>query len=132
VNGGVGGVGELGGENRAGSLSDDLLGPLHGAAHALGGFGQDELGAEGAQKRTPFPRHGRRHGQDDLVAARGAHPGQSDAGVAGGGLDDRSAGGQPAGGHRGVDDRDGYAVLDGIGGVVEFELGQHDGLRSLG
>lgn len=46
--------------------------PAHGCVccshlHALGGVGEHELGAEGAQQDAPLQRHGRRHGQDLLT-----------------------------------------------------------------
>ena len=131
VDGRVGLVGELAGQDRARTLGGDLLGAVHGALHALRARGEDQFGAVGAQEGPALLGHGLRHGQDHVVAAGGAHHGQGDAGVAGGGFDDRAARGQGAGGLGGVDDRDPDAVLDRVGGVVELEFGQHGGRAAL-
>src|SRR5690606_39889563 len=62
----------------------------------------------------------------------GADHRQRDAGVARGALDDGAAGGQRTGPLGGVDDGDAHPVLDGVGGVVELQLGQDRGLEALG
>jgi hypothetical protein len=125
---GVGGVGELAGQHRALALGDDLLGPGDRALHPGARVGEDELGAERAQQGAPLLAHRLRHGEHDVVAAGRAHHGQRDAGVAGGALDDGAARLEFAGGLGRVDDRDADAVLDGVGRVVELELGR-DGRR---
>ena len=129
---GVGLVGELLGPDGVLRVGHDLLGLLHGAAHALGAGGQHDLGAVGAQHDPAFGGHGLRHGQDDLVAAGRAHHGQGDAGVAGRAFDDGAAGLEGTGLLRGVDDGDADAVLDAVGRVVELQLDGHSGVQAFG
>ena len=113
-------------------LADDLLGLLHGAAHALGAGGQDDLGAVRAQHDPAFGGHGFRHGQDDLVAAGRAHHGQGDSGVAGRAFDDGAAGLEGTGLLGSVDDGDADPVLDAVGRVVELQLDGHGGVKAFG
>ena len=128
----VGFVGELLGPDGVLRVGHDLLGLLHGAAHAFGARGQHDLRTERTQHDTAFRGHGLGHGQDDLVAAGGTHHGQGDAGVAGGSFDDGSAGLERAGLLRGVNNGDADTVLDAVGRVVELELDGHLGVQALG
>ena len=105
-----------------------LLGPADGALHALGARGQDQVRAEGGQHPAPLDAHGLGHGQGQLVAARRAHEGQRDAGVAAGRLDDLDAGLEHAA-LLGVPDHGrADAALDRVGRVAALDLGQDGGL----
>ncbi|MCY1422901.1 hypothetical protein D9M71_386000 [compost metagenome] len=101
-----------------------LVGLLDGAFHALGRLGQHQFGAQGFEHLAPLQAHGRRHGEDQLVATGGGDEGQADAGVAGGGLYQGHARLEAAGGF-GIPDHAGAdAALHRIGGVAALDLGE--------
>ena len=125
VGGRVGGVGELGGDDGAGTLGGDALGLGDGRGDATLGVGEDQLGTEGAHDGAALDGHRGGHDDDDLVAACRAHHRQGDTRVTGGGLDDRAAGGESARGLGRVDDRTGDTVLHGGGGVESLDLRDH-------
>jgi hypothetical protein len=125
----VGGVLELLGHHRARGGLDDLLGAGDGAAHALLGRGQLQLGAEQQQHLAALDRHALGHDQDQLVALGGGHEGQGDAGVAEVGSTITPPGfNRPLASSR-LDHRHADAVLDRSDRVEELQLG-HD--RALG
>ena len=87
----------------------------------------------GIEVQLPLPEpHGLGHGDDDPVAQGRAHHGQTDAGVAGRGLDNGAAGPQGPGVLRGPDDRQGDTVLDASGGLEGLDLGQDGGRGAVG
>ena len=121
---GVRRVDKLAGDEAVRDLRGQLVGLGDGALHALGAFGQDELGAVGLHELAALDGHGLRHDDDDAVTAGGGDGGQTDAGIAGGGLNDDGAGLELAGGLGVVDHFLCDAVLNGAGGVEVFELGE--------
>ena len=125
VGGRVSGVGELGGDDRAGTLGGDALGLGDSGGDAALRVGEDQLGAECAHDRAALDGHRGGHDDDDLVAACRAHHRQGDTRVTGGGLDDRAAGSQGTRGLGCFDDRTGDAILHGGGGVEGLNLGDH-------
>ena len=67
-----------------------------------------------------------------MVAAYGAYPGESDARVARGCLNDRAALAEGSGLLRGVHNGNADAVFDRVSGVVELQLGQNGCLSISG
>ncbi len=63
----------------------------NGAFHTLCAFGKNQFRAVGFQQIAALHAHGLGHHDDDAVALGSCHGGQTDAGVAGGGLDDDGA-----------------------------------------
>ena len=88
MNGGVGGVCELGGNERPRSFFGDLMCFRYGSLHAVCARCQHNRGAIGLRELATFDGHGFRHGEDHAVSACGGEGGKRDAGVAAGGLDD--------------------------------------------
>ena len=133
VDGGVGGVHKLAGDNAVGGLLLQLLGLGDGALHALGAVGEHELCAVCLHKFAALDGHSLGHGDDHLVAAGSRHRGDADAGVAARGLDDGvvAAAHELAGLLGLVDHVLGDAVFDGAGGVEVFQLDEHAGLEVL-
>ena len=126
VHGGIRPVVELAHQHR-GFGCTDLLRLGDGAPHAPGSGGEHQFGTEGTQYGPPFPAHRVRHGQDDAIAAGGAHHGQRDAGIAAGGLDDGAAGGELARGLGSIDHGQRDAILYRIAWVCGLQLDQHRG-----
>ena len=88
MDGGVGGVHKLAGDDAVGSLLLQLLRLGDSALHALGAVGEHELRTVCLHQLAALDGHGLGHGDDHLVAAGGRHRGDADAGVAARGLDD--------------------------------------------
>ena len=124
MDGGVGRIRELAGQEAAGRLRGDLLRLGNGTLHALRTVRQDKLRTIGLEQIAALDTHGLRHGQDDAVAARGRHGGKADAGVAARRLDDDSARLQQAALLGIVQHGAGDAVLYAARGVKIFDLGQ--------
>ena len=121
---GLAGFSNCCGITASGISLDQLLGALHGAAHALGALGQHQFGAEQPQHLAPLHRHRLRHDEDQAIAARRRDEGERDAGIARGRLDQRGDAGVDAAGFlQRVDHGDADAVLDAGDRVEEFELG---------
>ena len=133
VDGGVGGVHKLAGDNAVGGLLLQFLGLGDGALHAFGTVGEHELCAVCLHKFAALDGHGLGHGDDHLVAASRRHRGDADAGIATRGLDDGvvAAAHELAGLLGLVDHVLGDAVFDGAGGVEVFQLDEHAGLEVL-
>jgi hypothetical protein len=95
-------------------------------AGVLIGLGGDEpeIGADHAQKVDLFLTLRFRHHDDAAIAARIAHQGQADAGIAGRALDQRAAGLQVTARFGAEDDGLGSAILHRAAGVHEFRLAQ--------
>jgi len=100
--------------------SDNLVGFGNSALHALGAGGEDDLGAEHAQKHAAFLRHRLGHREDQFVAAGSADKGESDAGVTGGRLDDDRVGLDFSGRFAGFDHGFADTILDAGEGVEEL------------
>ena len=64
VNGGVGGVCELGGNERPRSFFGDLMCFRYGSLHAVCARCQHNRGAIGLRELATFDGHGFRHGED--------------------------------------------------------------------
>src|SRR5687767_10012113 len=117
-------------------LLGQAAGDLHVVVRVLVGHGRHflELGAGEAQHVLLLLRLGVRDHDQGLVAARVPDQRQTDAGVAGGALDDQAALAELAPPLGVLDDEEGRAVLDRAAGVEELRLAQ-DGaagqLRSL-
>jgi hypothetical protein len=121
----IGRILELLRHEAVGYFLQKLLGAGNRAVDALLARRQLEPGAQEAQHLAPLDRHRIGHGADHLVAARGGDEGETDAGVAGGGLDDGAdAGLQLARFLGGIDHGHADAVLDRRHRVEEFQLGQ--------
>ena len=99
-------------------------------AHAFGAGGEDQFGTIGPQQQPAFAAHRLGHHEGTLVAARRAHHGEADAGIARGRLEDDRIGPDQAGLLGSVDHRGRDAVLDAVGGVEEFEL-EGDGSEAV-
>ena len=108
------------------------LGLGDGAAHALGARRQDQLGAVGAQQLATLAAHGFRHHDGAAVAARGAHHGQTNAGVTRGRLQNNGVRANLAGGFSGIKHGHGDAIFDAVAGVEELQFGHHSGLGTSG
>jgi release factor glutamine methyltransferase len=132
VNGGVGAVLKLASKDCAGGVGHNLFGARNSTAHALGTRGKNNLSAVGTNQNATFNRHGLGHGQNDLVAASCTHQGQGDTGVTRGALHDGSSGLEFARLLSGIDDGLTQAVLHGVAGVVELELGVDRGASAFG
>ena len=125
----VGGIAELIGDEAARQLPGQLLGLVHRPLHALGTGSEDQLRPVGGQHGPALGAHGVGHGEDHPVAAGGRHAGQTDARVAGGGLDDDAAGLQKSLLLRVQNHGQPYPVLGRAGGIQIFQFGQHPGLE---
>ena len=108
-----------------------VLGLGDGALHALCAFGEHQLGAVGLHKLAALDAHRLGHDDDDAIAPRRRDGGKTDAGVAGGGLDDDGIGLEQSPALGIVDHRLGNAVLDRAGGVEIFKLGKQTCLQLL-
>ena len=89
---GVGGILKLTGDEAAGCRLGDLFRLGDGTGHALGAGGQYHFRAVGGHQFLAFDAHGVGHDDDAFVAPQGGHQGKSDAGIAGGRLNDGGAG----------------------------------------
>ena len=87
----VGRVHKLAGHKAVGNLLGQLVRLGDGTLHALGTVSQHQLGAVGLHQLAALNAHRLGHDDDDAVAAGSRHAGQTDAGVAGGRLDDDRA-----------------------------------------
>ena len=101
-----------------------LVGLGNGTLHALGTLAEHQLGTVSLHQLAALHAHGLGHHDDDAVALGGCHSSQTDAGVAGGRLDDDGAGLELAGSLGVIDHGLGDTVLDGAGGVEVFQLCQ--------
>ena len=129
---GVGGVDELPRHKAVGDFLRQLVRLGDGALHALGAVGQHQFGTVGFHELAALDAHRFGHDDDDAVAARGGDACQTDAGVAGGRLNNDRAGLELARCLGVVDHGLGDAVLDGTGGVEVFQLGKDFCLQVFG
>ena len=131
MDGGVGGVHKLAGDEAVGNFLRQLIGLGDGTLHALGALGEHQFRAVGLHQLAALHAHGLGHHDDDAVAPGGGHRSQTDAGVAGGGLDDNGAGLQKALGLGIINHGLGDTVLHAAGGVEILQLAQDFGLQAL-
>ena len=129
MNGGVGGIDKLAGDEAAGNLLGQLLGLGDGAGHALRSLGQHQLRAVGLQQVAALDTHGFGHGQDDFIAPGRGHGGQAD--VAAGGLNDGGPRLEQALGLRVVDHGAANAILHAARGVEILQLSRDSGLQTV-
>ncbi len=125
---GAGGVGVLVGLPGAFGLADEAVGDVVVAVGVLrrhGGRAYDDFGAVGLHGVALVLADLVGAHEDALVAALLGDEREADTGVAGGGLDDRSAGLEQSGGFGGVDHLDRDAVLGASTGVEVLDLGGH-------
>ena len=128
---GVGGVYKLAGNEAVGNLLGQLICLGNGTLHALGALGEHQLRAIGLHQLAALHAHGIRHDDDDAVAPCRCHGRKTDAGIAGGRLNNDGAGLQSASCFCVVDHGLGDPVLYGTGGVEVFQLYQNLGLQFL-
>ena len=129
MGGGVGGIYKLAGDKAVGDFFCQLLGFGNGAGHALAALGQHQLGTVGFHQLTALHAHGFRHDDDDAVAAGGGNGGKTDAGIAGGGLDDHGAGFQQTFFLGIVNHGFCHTVFHRAGGVEIFQFCQNLGVQ---
>ena len=126
---GVGGVGELAGDEAAGDPGGQLPGLFHGPGHALGPLGEHQLRPVGLDQLAALHAHGVRHDDDELIPPGRRHRGQADARIAGGGLNKGGPGLQSPGSFRLINDALGDPVLYRPGRIQIFQLGKDGGLQ---
>ena len=73
------------------AVIDEFLCLVESAAHTFRSGGEHKVRAHRTQQSPAFQRHRFRHGQRQLVTARGSDEGQRDTGIAAGRLDDLDA-----------------------------------------
>src|SRR5207245_2771725 len=120
---GVGGILELSRHEGGGISGDKLVGASDGALHALGIGCAEHLCAEGPHDRDLFFRKAPGDKELHFVSAIHADQRESDAGVAGGGLDDGSTGREFPILFGAADDSDGGPVFHAAAWIQVFELG---------
>jgi hypothetical protein len=117
--------------DRARDFSEQFLGSRDRALHALRTGSEDKLRAEEGQHLAPLERHRLGHHEHEAVTPRRRNESERDARVAGGRLDQRSAGLDRALGFHRVDHVDADAVLDARDRIEELELEQDFGVDAL-
>jgi hypothetical protein len=115
--------------NAPGFFSHDAVGGLDGPANAPGAGCKHQLGSQMPQQFLALDAHGLRHGEAQPVSAGCTDKGQSDAGVAAGGLHDQGVGPQRSVFFRIVDHGCGDAVLDAAQGIEKFKFGDDLGVQ---
>ena len=117
---------KLQGHKAARYLRSEFTRFFDGAFHAFVSRSQYQIGPEHCHQPAPFNGHGLRHGQDQLVSARGAGKSQSYARIAAGGFNHHAAGPQfslpPGGGKHGRAD----TALDAGQGIEGFDFAQNN------
>ena len=108
-------------------LPAHLLGGEHRPRHALDGRRQMDLGAIAGEQALPLHAHVVGHGQDEAIAANGAHHREAHPGIAARGLDQRRPGLQDPPQLRILDHRERDAVLDAAGGIERLHFAEHGG-----
>src|ERR1019366_4680121 len=115
-----------------GSAGNQFLGFQNGSLHSAGTRRKDDFCAQSQQQHAPLQAHGLGHGEDELVAFHGGYKGESDSGVAAGGLDQNGFPGLNPSGTLGIGDHaDANAVFYAGQGILAFQLRHHVGNRSL-
>jgi hypothetical protein len=69
----------------------DFVRACDGSGHPLGPVGQNKLGTVCLHEQATFDGHGFGHGDDQAIPAGSSHRSQTDAGIAGSGLDNGAA-----------------------------------------
>ena len=127
----VTGVHELAGDEGIGDLLCQLIGLGNGTLHALGTLAQHQFGTVSFHQLAALHAHGFGHHDDDAVALGSCHSSQTDAGVAGGGLNDDGAFLQQTLGLGVVDHLFRNAVFHRTSGVEVLQLGNNVGGQLL-
>ena len=127
----VGRVHELAGDEGIGDLLCQLICLGNGTLHTLCAFAEHQFCTIGLHQLAALHAHGLGHHDDDAVALGCRHSRQTDAGVAGGGLDDDGAFLQQALFLGIIDHLFGDAVLDGTSRIEVFQLGNDMGRQLL-
>ena len=120
VNGGVGGIFKLLGDEGAGNFFGQGFGPGDGAFHSLSGWGEFEFGPEEGEESSAFEAHAFGHSQDQLVSFGSGDKGEGNTGVARGGLDDGSLRGNFPLFFAGLDHGSTDPIFHATEGVKEF------------
>ena len=119
---GVGGIGELVGQEHVG-VARHRLRRLHRLPHAAERLGDLDTRAVELEQDLALAAHSLRQRQHELVPLGGTHERERDAGVAARGLDDRAAPRlDPALGLGGLDHRHADPILDAAAWVERLEL----------
>ena len=127
----VRGVDELTGDKAVGDLRGKLVRLGDCPLHALRTVGEHELRAIGLHELAALHAHGLGHDDDDAVASSGGDGRKTDAGVAGGGLDDDGARLEHAAPLRVLDHGKRHAILHRAAGVKILQLCQYTRLEPL-
>ena len=122
MHGRVGRIDELSQDDGTRGVLTEFFRLGDGAFHSFGARGEHDLCAESLEQVATLDAHRVGHRQDCVVALGTGNPGESDAGVAAGGLDDGGAGLEVAGALGVLDHGEGDAVLDAAAGVEQFEF----------
>ena len=125
VNGGIGGVYKLAGDEATRDFLCQFIGLGNGTLHALGTLGEHQLCAVGLHNLAALHTHGLGHHNDDAVAAGGCHGGKANAGIAGGWLNNHSTGLQQPLLLGIINHGLGNAILYAAGRVEIFQLSQN-------
>ena len=132
VNCRVCGVGELGRDEAVRDLSRELLRLGDGTLHALCALGEDELSTVSLHEIAALHAHGLGHGNDKPIAAGCGNCRQTDAGIAGGRLNDNAALLEQTLRLCVLDHCLGDPVLDRTGGIEILQLAKHGRAELMG
>ena len=129
MGGGVCGVHKLAGDEAIRNLLGKLLRLGNSTLHALGTLCKHQLRAIGLHQLATLYAHGLRHDDDNPIAPGSRHGSQANARIAGGRLDNDTAGLQGSLGLGVVDHSLGDPILYGTGRVEILQLCQNLGLQ---
>ena len=127
----IGRIIKLSGDKAAGDLGSQLVCFVDGALHTLCTGGQNELCAISGHQESSFHTHGIGHDDDDPVTPGSGNGSKTDACVAGGRFDNRTAGTKQTFFFSVFDHGQGDPVLYGAGGVKGFQFGKKPCLQAF-
>ena len=128
---GVRGVDKLTGHEAVRYLFCELVSLGYRALHALCALGEHKLGTVCFHQLAALNGHRLGHNDNYAISARGGDGGETDAGVAGGRLNNNRIGGEFARRLRVVEHLSGDSVFDGACGIEILELCEHFRLESV-